>query len=845
MLLGAALVPIAASHPAPAQADVTMNSNNLLRNGWYPDQTALTPATVTGPTFGRLFDAAVDGQVYAQPIVSQGTLLVATEDDNVYGLDPLTGAKRWERTFGAPFNASDIGCGDLAPHIGITGTPVVDPATNIAYFLDKQYVSGTTGASEYVAQAIDVGTGAEKPGWPIVIQGYADNAPHIASHLFSPRTILQRPGLLLMDGVVYAAFGSSCDLTPYNGWVIGLSTTTHSITTMWSDERDDVSGGGIWQAGSGLMSDGDGQILLSTGNGGWDLTGPWPGNQPPNDLAEAVARLVVQPNGTLKPVDFFAPYDGPALEDNDLDFGSGGPVGLPDAYFGTASHPHLLVMEGKEGYVYLLDRDNLGGYLQGPGGGDGAVDRIGPNGGVWSRSAVWPGDGGYVYQVTANGAGGQTSGSSGFLRAYKYGVDGNGNPTLSLAASSSDTFGYGSGAPIVTSNGVESGSSLLWVVWEPDGTGANAQLRAYDPVPQNGEFKLLWSGAIGTASKYSTPIVNDSHVYVATRDGHVYSYWSPVSAPLTAPPPSFTATAVGDSSNATATFTARQPTQVTGFSSTDPQFTLAASTPPTPVSLATGDTISVPITFTPTSVGLKSTTLHADTTGGPVDIAATAVAASPTALLVASPAQLSLGGTTPGGSPLSGTVTLTNAGAVPLNVGATDLPGAPFTLAGVPAAGSQIGAGASIGIDVTFAPGASCAVAGVRRRVHGALRRRRPDRRPHCGRRDERQRQHHSARDRPRQRSAGNARRLDVHVAQLRRTERDVRAVEAARQARRLLRVHAVVGRHAAARGRNAHRDRAFRRHQTRHLHRLVVAQSRRRPRRAQRHVHRARGGER
>ena len=259
---------------------------------------------------------------------------------------------------------------------------------------------------------------------------------------------------------------------------------------------------------------------------------------------------MVQPNGTLKPVDFFAPYDGPALEDNDLDFGSGGPVGLPDAYFGTASHPHLLVMDGKEGYVYLLDRDDLGGYLQGAGGGDGVVDRIGPYGGVWSRSAVWPGDGGYVYQVTANGSGGRTSGSSGFLRAYKYGVDGDGNPTLSLAASSSDTFGYGSGAPIVTSNGVESGSSLFWVVWEPDGTGANAQLRAYDPVPVDGVFQMLWSGAIGTASKFSTPIVNDSHVYVATRDGHVLSYWSPVSAPLTAAPPTIAATAVGDSSQA-------------------------------------------------------------------------------------------------------------------------------------------------------------------------------------------------------------------------------------------------------------------------------------------------------
>ena len=236
-----------------------------------------------------------------------------------------------------------------------------------------------------------------------------------------------------MDGVVYAAFGSMCDGFPWAGWIFGVSTTTHSITARFSTIVDDTSGAGIWQAGSGLVSDRDGEILFSTGNGGWDLGGPTPGNQPPNDLAEAVASVVVQPDGSLKPVDFFAPYDAVQLEKNDLDFGSGGPVALPDQYFGTNSHPHLLVMEGKQGYVYLLDRDNLGGYLQGPSGGDGVVNRIGPYGGVWSRPTVWPGNGGYVYFVTANGAGGEGSGTSGFLRAYKYGVDGAGDPTLTLA----------------------------------------------------------------------------------------------------------------------------------------------------------------------------------------------------------------------------------------------------------------------------------------------------------------------------------------------------------------------------------------------------------------------------
>ena len=697
-------------------ADVVGNSNNTLRNGWYPNQSSLTPAVVTGGTFGRLFSATVDGQVYAQPLVlgssppqANGTLLVATENNHVYGLDPHTGAQQWQRTLGTPFNASDIGCPDLSPHVGVTGTPAIDAATHTAYFLDKEYKSGSSGTPQYVAHAVDVGTGAEKTGWPITISGAAANAP---THHFNPLMQLQRPGLLLMNGVVYAAFGSSCDGFPWAGWIVGISTTTHAITTLYTTIRDNVSGAGIWQAGSGLVSDTPGQILFSTGNGGWDLSGPRPGNQPPNDLSEAVARVVVQSDGSLKPTDFFAPYDGAALETNDVDFGSGGPVGLPDAYFGTTSHPHLLVMQGKQGYVYLLDRDNLGGYLQGGGGtGDGVVARVGPDGGVWSRPAVWPGDGGYVYVVTANGSGGTGSASSGFLHAYKYGVGGTGNPTLSLVASSTDTFGFGSGAPVVSSNGTASGSALLWVVWSPDGSGTNAQLRAYDPVPAGGHFTLKWSGPIGTASKFAMPAIDNARVYVGTRDGHVLAFGSPVSAPLTAAAPTFPATVVGQSSTRSVVFTAGQSVTVNGFSSTGAAFTVGTPTPAVPKSLGAGETITVPVTFSPTNSGLASTTLRADTSAGPVDVALSATGQAAAALLVASPKLLSLGGTTAGGTPLSGTVTLTNDGAVALHVGVTDFPagGSQFKVTGVPASASTIAPLASVVATVTFTPAANAA----------------------------------------------------------------------------------------------------------------------------------------
>jgi len=147
-----------------AQADVTTNSKDQLRTGWYPDQPNLSPGLVGGGTFGQQFSAAVDGQVYAQPLIANHTLLVATETNNIYGLDPATGAQRWTQNLGTWWNPADLGCGDLTPSIGVTGTPVVDPASNTMYLLSKTYVSGTSGPAAWYAHAVDISTGAERAG---------------------------------------------------------------------------------------------------------------------------------------------------------------------------------------------------------------------------------------------------------------------------------------------------------------------------------------------------------------------------------------------------------------------------------------------------------------------------------------------------------------------------------------------------------------------------------------------------------------------------------------------------------------------------------------------------------
>ena len=185
---------------------------------------------------------------------------------------------------------------------------------------------------------------------------------------------------------------------------------------MWATESGaSNSGAGIWQSGGGLISDGANRILFATGNGISPAAGV--GTAPPTTLAESVVRLQVNADGSLTSADFFSPSNAPTMDLNDTDLGAGGPIALPST-FGTTAHPNLLVQAGKDGRVFLLDRDNLGGRSQGAGGTDAVLGITGPFQGQWGHPAVWGGDGGYVYLV----------GNGGPLRALKYGVTGTGLP---------------------------------------------------------------------------------------------------------------------------------------------------------------------------------------------------------------------------------------------------------------------------------------------------------------------------------------------------------------------------------------------------------------------------------
>ena len=683
LLVGSGVLPLLAG--GPARADETTMSVDNFRTGWDRNEPGLAPAQVSSSDFGQQFSTAVDGQVYAQPLVIGRTLIAATENAKVYGLNAATGAVNWTKTLGAPWPASAIGCGDLVPNFGVTSTPVYDPASGTVYLTSKINDGPDTSHPNWYVHALDATTGAERTGWPVKVQGAPVNDP---SRPFNAFTALQRPGLLLMGGSVYAGFASHCDIGPYVGYVLGVNTTTRA-TTLWATEDSAANGmAGIWQGGGGLASDGPGRILLSTGNG--ISPAPGPGSQPPGQLAEAVVRLGVNSDGTMSAQDFFAPSNAATLDQNDTDLGSGGPVALPGPTFGTAQHPNLMVQIGKDGRLFLLDRDNLGGRSQGPGGSDAVLGTFGPYQGVWGHPAAYGGEGGYVYMT----------GSTGPLRALAYGTTGTGAPTLTSTGTSTGNFGYTSGSPVVTSTGTTAGSALVWAVYSDGGNGANAQLRAYDAVPVNGTLNLRWSAPIGTASKFEVPATDGGRVYVGTRDGHVIAFGRPSNAALLGSAVDFGKVPVGATGHASVKVTATRDVTVTavGTPSGSP---FSAAPAGLPVTLHAGDTYAVQVAFAPTTPGPAGSVLTFTTDLGAIGLDLTGYGTK--AGFVPLPTSLAFGDVATGTVRTLG-VTFTNTGTQPETVSATGAPDAPFTATGLPAAGTSVQPQQSVTVQVAYAP---------------------------------------------------------------------------------------------------------------------------------------------
>ncbi|TKV61555.1 choice-of-anchor D domain-containing protein [Nakamurella flava] len=671
----------------PAAADNTTVSYDNNRTGWDPNQPGLGPSDVSAADFGQLFATQLDGQIYAQPVIAKDTLLAVTENNKAYGLDPKSGAIRWTRDVGRPWPASAIGCGDLVPNIGITATPVVDPATGTAYFTSKVNDGPTVDQPSWYMHAVDITTGRERSGFPTKIAGSPTNNP---ANTFNAKTAMQRPGLLLLDGVVYASFASHCDYGAYVGYVIGFDATSGRQTTMWATETGSSSdGAGIWHSGGGLVSDGPGRIFFTTGNG--VSPPPGPGQSPPGTLGESVVRLQVNSDRSLVSKDFFSPVNNTNLDRDDVDFGSGSPMAIPDG-FGTAANPHLMVQVGKDGRVFLLDRDKLGGMGQGPGKTDAVLQTVGPYNGVWGHPAFWGGDGGYVYMVTNGGP----------LSAFKIGVAGNGLPSLTRTGTSTGWFGYTSGSPAVTSDGTKSGTALVWAVYSSGSNGSGGQIRAFEAVPRNGQMVLRYSAPIGTATKFAKPATDGGRVYTGTRDGVVFGFGRPTTVALSGSPTDFGSVAVGATATKSVTVTAVRDVTVTGVSTSGDGFRAGGVT--VPAQLKTGQTLTVPVSFTPGTPTSLSGALNFATSAGPLGFDLHGLGTRDG--LLSTPASLDFE-EVPTGGVVTLSANITNTGTTSTTITGVDLPPAPYRVAAPPTVGSTIAAGQSVSVPIAFAPTAA------------------------------------------------------------------------------------------------------------------------------------------
>jgi len=692
-----------------AHADETTLGYGSRRTNWYSHEPGLTVPAISQPDFGQLWSTTLPrpagtdatsypNQMYAQPLVAGGHVIVATEENQVYALDPQTGAVQWKNKFGSGW-APTVSCGDLTPRIGITSTPVYAPGTRTVYFITKSDDGIDADHPHLRMHAIDVDTGKERAGWPLVLAGSATNS----GVALNPQTANQRAGLLLMGGAVYFATASHCDRGPYVGFVgrVNVAGTPH--LTLWSAESGGAADqAGIWQSGAALASDGPGRIFLATGNG--VSPAPGPGDKPPGTLAESVVRLAVAANGTMSAKDFFSPANNDQLDQNDADLGSGGPVPLPDSW-GSLTHQHLITITGKDGIVRLLDRDALGGMGQGPGGTDKVVNALTLQG-VWGRPAIFSSDTDHLMYLQPSRAP---------LQAVRETPDAHGEPTLSVAGASVDSYGYTSGSPIVTSDGTNLSTAAVWVVTVNDGSGSGAMLRAFpaDP-PIGGNWRPIASFPLGTAAKFIQPATDGGRLFVGTRDGRVLAFGRPTTEAITSPPTDFGLVPVGQMSAKTVTITAHGPVTIDSLDTSAP-FSAGNPSPALPVSLTDGQSVSVPVAFTPTVADTASgvLTVHTQTpTNATYDYPFALTGTGTEDGLAASPTPLDFGTVTIGKARQLG-VTVRNTGTTQVTVSGSTDPAAPFVAAtSLPAAGATIAPQASLTVTIRFSPTADGAADG-------------------------------------------------------------------------------------------------------------------------------------
>ena len=463
--------------------------NNLSRDGVNTQEYALNTSTVKAATFGKRFACAIDASAYAQPLwvanvpIGGGihnVLIAATVHDTVYAFDAdISPCKTyWSQSLLASgetwVNNTDVGGStDLAPDIGIVGTPVIDPVTNTIYVVSKSKNGVTIHQRLHALSLID---GSEKFSSPQEIAFTFNGIP------FSPLSQNQRAGLALLNGVVYIAWGSHGDVGTYYGWILGYNAATLAQVAVFNDDPG-VGFGGIWMAGGAPAVDSTNNMYVITGNGNFDgLT----------LFGDSFLKLST-PN--LAVLSFFAPSDQAILNSTDIDFGSGGATIIVDQPSGPVQR--LAIGGGKEGTLFLLNRDSLGGNTANDAG---AVQSFSVGNRIFGTPAFWQ-NSLYIAPVTDH------------LKSYTFSPS-TGQFTTAPASQSPGTFGFPGSTPSISAQGTSNG-----IVWATEKGAGPAVLHAYDATNVGTE---LWNSANSTADqagqavKFTVPTVANGKVYVGT-----------------------------------------------------------------------------------------------------------------------------------------------------------------------------------------------------------------------------------------------------------------------------------------------------------------------------------------
>jgi hypothetical protein len=545
---------------AVTQTAVTTYHNDNNRTGWNQSETVLTPANVGSTAFGLLLNVALDDQVDAQPLVVPGVVItaghnqglhdvvyVATEHNSVYAIDVHSGTVLLSPNFGAPVSRP-LGCNNNGPNVGINSTPVIDLSSNTLYVMAYTQASG---GPTYTIHALDLGSLTDKLTPTVVTASHT--LVNGSSFVFNATYQRQRPALLLANGNVYAGFGSFCDIAgtaqPSRGWLLGWNATT--LAPLSANELFDIQAtsqstylSSIWMSGYGLAADDSGNIVFTTGN---SASGTYDGV---TNIQESVIK--VSPNLTSI-VDLFTPSNQAHLDNEDGDFGSGGVLVLPDQ---PGSLPHLAVAAGKDGNMYFLNEDDLGGYSS-------TTNNVL---GTYSIQPCWCGPS--YFADPSDGAGRVVTSAGDTLTIWK--VQTSPQVTLTNVAHVYDIPGGQDPGffTSVSSNGTA--NPIIWAISRPTSTSNGAPISLYAFNPESGGSPLTqlfestagsWPNVSGNANL--VPTVANGLVFVASNKqlqifglpgvaiGTTTVLTSSVNPSLQGKPVVFTATVTSQSGGAT------------------------------------------------------------------------------------------------------------------------------------------------------------------------------------------------------------------------------------------------------------------------------------------------------